>query len=94
MPLRHRRDNLLPALVLRKAIFDFGQRRLRAIEIGLVHDNDVGHIEHHDFLQLQTRAVIRIHHQHGLIDQLAAKRQRFLPGADRLDDDVIEIALR
>ena len=39
------------------------------VEIGLVHDHDVGHIEHHDLLQLQTRAVIRIHHQDRLIDQ-------------------------
>ena len=94
MSLRHRRHHPLVALVLRQPVLDFRKRRFGAVEIGLIHDHNIGRVEHHDFLQLQTRAVIRIHHQDGLINQFAAKRERFLTGADRLDDHVIKIRFR
>jgi len=82
MTFRDRRDELLRTLVLRQAMLDLGDRRLGAVEIGFVHDHDVGYVQHHDLLQLQTRAVIRIHHEHGLINQLAPERKRFLTRAD------------
>ena len=51
--------------------------------------------EHDDFLKLQSAAVIRIHHQHRLIDNsVFLKRHRFLTGADRLNDHVIETGTR
>ena len=45
-------------------------------------------------MQLEPRAVIRIHHQDGLIDELALEGHRFLSRADGLDDDVIKSFLR
>ncbi len=81
-------------MILFQAPLDFAHRRARTVLIALVHDNDIREIEHDDFLELQTRAVIRIHHQHGLIDELALERHRFLSGPDRLDDDVIKVTLR
>ena len=55
--------------------------------------NNVGQIEHDDLLQLQTRAVIRVHYQHRLINELTLERHCLLPCADRLDDDVVKTAL-
>ena len=94
MPFCNRIDEVLASLVLLETLLDFSVRGACALEIALVHDYDVGQIEHNDLLQLQPAAVIRIHHQHGRIDNsVFLKRHRLLTGAHRLDDDVIEIRL-
>ncbi len=90
MPFCDRRNDLLIPFILRQALLDFGQCRFRALQIRFVHDHNIGHIEHDDFLQLQARAVIRIHDEHRLIDQLIPERQRFLSGSNCFDDDVIK----
>ena len=80
---------------LLEALFDLGVRGARALKITLVHHHDVSQIEHDDLLQLQPAPVIRIHHQDGKIDNpIFPKRHRFLPGADRFDNHIIEIGLR
>ena len=93
MPLGDRRQHALLPSVLFHAPPDLAHRGPRAVLITLIHDDDVREVEHDDFLQLQPRPVIRIHHQHRLINELALKRHRFLSGANRLDDEVIEAAL-
>ena len=83
-------QTLLPAILF-EALFDFGVRGLRSLQIAFIHDHDVGQVEHDDLLQLQTAPVIRVHHQHRLIDNsIFLKRHRFLTGADSFDDDIIE----
>ena len=95
MPFCNCVNELLIAPVLFQTLFDFGVRGAGALEIALVHDHDVGQIEHDDLLQLQPAAVIGIHHQHGKIDNsIFLERHRLLAGADRLDDDVIEFRFR
>ena len=94
MPLRDRRQHALPPSVLFHTSSDFAHRRSRAVLITLIHDDDIRQIEHDDFLQLQSRTVIGIHDEHGLVDEFALERHRFLAGPDRLDNDVVEAALR
>ncbi len=77
--------------VLVQALFDFGMRSTGALKIAFVHHYDIGKVEHHDFLQLQPAAVIRVHYQHGLIDDaIFLKRHRLLAGAHCFNDHVIE----
>jgi len=45
-------------------------------------------------LQLQTAAVIWVHHQHGFLHEFVLERHRFLARADGLDDHVIKIGAR
>src|SRR5437763_1620700 len=45
-------DQLLPAMICVKPMLDFAGGCSRAGEVGFVHDNHVGGIEHHDFLKL------------------------------------------
>ena len=65
MPLCDGVNQLLPTTVLFQALFDFAVGGASALKIALVHYHDLGQIEHHDLLQLQPAAIIRIHHQHG-----------------------------
>ena len=67
--------------------------RPRAVLITLIHDDDVREVQHYDFLQLQPRTIIGIHHEHCLVNEFALERHRFLPSANRLNDDVVEAAL-
>ena len=95
MPFRNGIDQPLITAVLLQTLLDFDVRRSSALEIAFVHHDDVREIEHHDFLQLQPAAVIRIHHQHREIDNsIFLKRHRLLASADGLDNDVIEIGAR
>ena len=94
MPFRDRVNQPLIAAILFETLFDLRVRSARALKIALVHHDDVGQIEHDNLLKLEARAVIRIHHEHRLIDQFAAKGKRFLSGADCLNDDVIKIFTR
>jgi len=88
-------NELLVPSVLLETLFNLRMRCASALEIALVHHDDVGEVEHHDLLQLQPAAVIRIHHQHRQIDNsIFSKRHRLLACADCLDDDVIEIGPR
>ena len=91
MPFCDGIDELLITPVLFQTLFDFGVRGSGALKIAFVYHHDVGKIEHHDFLQLQSATVIRIHHQDGLIyNAILLERHRFLSGANGLDDDIIE----
>ena len=91
MTFRYARDQLLGTPVLIETPFDFKNGGAGPCLIGLVHDHDVGEIEHDDLLQLQARAVIWIHNEHGLIDDpIFLERHRFLSGTDGFDDDIIE----
>ena len=95
MPFRDRIDEALLASILLEPLLDFGVRRLRALQIALVYDDDVGQIEHDDFLQLQPAAVIRIHHQHRQINEsIFLKWHRLLARAHGLNNNTIEIRLR
>ena len=93
MAFRNRGHDFLFSLVLRQSLFDFRQRRLSPLQIGFVHDDNVGDIEHDNLLQLQARAIIGIHHQYGLIHQFVAKRQCLLAGPDGFDNDVVETGM-
>ena len=91
MPFCHRDDQPLITPVLLQALFDFRVRRTGALKIAFVHHHDIGKIEHHDFLQLQPAAVIRVHYQYSLIDHaIVLKRHRLLASAHRFNDHVIE----
>ena len=92
MAFCHRVDELLVTTVLFETLFDFRVRRAGALKIALVHHHDVGQIKHRDLLQLEPAAIVRIHHQHGLINNpMFLKRHCLLAGAYGLDDDVVEI---
>ena len=93
MPLCHRRQHPLPAPVLLHSPSDLAHRSPGAILIALVHDNNIRQVEHDNFLELQARTVVGVHNEHGLVDQFVLKGHRFLAGADRLDNHVIEAAL-
>ena len=62
MAFGDRGHDLLFSLVLRQSLLDFRQRRLGPLQIGFVHDDDVGDIEHDNLLQLQARSVIGVHY--------------------------------
>ena len=94
MAFSDRGHDLLFSFVLRQSLFDFRQRRLGPLQIGFVHHDNVGDIEHDNLLQLQARPIIGIHYQYSLIHQFVAKRQRLLPGSDGFDDDVVESGMR
>ena len=95
MPFCHRIDQSLITPVLLQALFDFRVRGARALKIAFVHHHNVGKIEHHDFLQLQPAAVIRVHYQHSLIDNTVfLERHRLLASTHRLNDHVIEPGAR
>ena len=92
MPFCDGVDEPLRAPILFQTLFDLRVRGAGALEIALVHHHDVGEIEHDDLLQLQPAAIIGIHYKNGQIDNsIFLKRHRFLPGADRLDNDVVKI---
>ena len=88
------RHDLLFALVLRQSLLDLQQRGFCPLQIRFIHHHDVGYIEHHNFLQLQSGSVIGIHHQDGLIDQLVAKWQCFLASTNGFDNHIIEPGTR
>jgi hypothetical protein len=95
MPFCDRINELLIASVLFETFFDFGVGGAGALEIALVHDHNVGEIEHDDLLQLQPAAIIGIHYEHGKIDNsILLKRHCLLPGADCFDNDVVEFGFR
>ena len=62
MPFRDRVNEPLIAAILLEALLDLRVGSARALEIALVHDDDVSQIEHDDLLQLQPTSVIRVHH--------------------------------
>src|ERR1700676_4624046 len=91
MPFGHARDQLLSAAVLLEELVRLEDGSTRTPLIGFVHNDDIGQVEHDDLLQLQSRAVIRIHDQYGKIDNsILRERHRFLTGADSFDNDVIK----
>ena len=94
MTFGNARDQLLGTLVLVEAPLDLENGGACTSLIGFVNHYNVGQVEHDDLLQLQARAVIRIHDQHGLIDKsIFLKWHRFLASADRFDNHVIEAGL-
>ena len=95
MPFCHGIEEPLRAPILLESLLDFSVGSPCPLKIALVHDDNVGQVEHDDFLQLQTAAVIGIHHQDGLIDDsILLKRHRFLTSPDRFDDYVVESGVR
>ena len=87
-----RGEQPLAAFVGREAALDFGVGGARSLEITLVDDDEIGHIEHGDLLQLQTAAVVGVHDEDPQVDEITGERQGFLAGAHGFDDDEIELA--
>src|SRR6266542_903037 len=84
-------DQPLITPVLFQTLFDFGVRSAGALEIAFVYHHGISKIEHYDFLQLQSAAVVGVHHQNSRIDNaIFLKRHRLLAGADGFYDYVIE----
>src|SRR5437588_10820782 len=91
MTFRDGVDEPLATAILLEALLDFRVRSAGAMPVTLVHDNHVGEVEHDDFLQLQAAAVIRVHHQHGKIDNsIFLKRHCFLTSSDGFNENVVE----
>ena len=92
MPFCNGVNQPLITAVLFQALFDLRMRGACALKIAFVDHYDVGKIEHHDFLQLQPAAVIRVHYQYSLIDDtIFLKRHRLLASAHCFNDHVIEL---
>ena len=68
MPFCHCVNQPLITPVLFQALFDFRVGSSGTLKIAFVHDYDIGKIQHHDFLELQPAAVIRVHYQYSLVD--------------------------
>jgi hypothetical protein len=84
-------DKLLAAAILLETLLDFTMGSPRPLQIAFIYHDDIGEIEHDDLLQLQSAAVIGIHHQHGEIDDtVGLERHRFLSRPDGFDNDIIE----
>ena len=94
MPLGHSIDQPLGPPILLEPLLDFRVCGPGSLKIAFIHNDDVGQIEHHNLLQLQSAAVVRIHHQDGLIDySIFLERHRFLTCADSFDDHIIKARL-
>src|SRR5260370_26997725 len=95
MPFCYRVDELLRSSILLEALLDFGVRRACTLKITLVHHHKVSEIEHHDLLQLQSTAIVGVHHEHGKIDNsIFSNMHRFLAIADRLHHHIVETGAR
>ena len=91
MPFCYCINQPLITSVLFQTLFDFSVRSTGALKIAFVYHYDIGKIEHHDFLQLQPAAVIRVHYQYSLVDNaIFLKWHRLLASAHRFNDHVIE----
>ena len=91
MPFCHCVNQPLITPVLFQALFDFRVRSSGTLKIAFVHHYDIGKIQHHDFLELQPAAVIRVHYQYSLVDNATfLKWHRLLASPHGFNDHVIE----